>query len=92
MPLGRGETGTLRLLEHAVLDSPNYPAAPVFYFLTAVAETFNPDSHGVGWSLEPVRLDAPICFDLAVSNVTADSKRPGGFRSGTTSGRKCCLR
>jgi hypothetical protein len=48
MPLGRNEAGTLRLLEHAVLDSPNYPAAPVFYFLTAEAETFNPNSHGVG--------------------------------------------
>jgi hypothetical protein len=34
MPLCRNEAGTLRLLEHAVPDSPSYPAAPVFYFLT----------------------------------------------------------
>jgi hypothetical protein len=74
MPLGRREAGSLRLLEHAVVDSPGHQPAPVFYFLTAANETFNPSSHGVGWRLEPARLDAPIRFDLTVSNVTADTQ------------------
>lgn len=73
--LARHEMATLRLLEHAVLDRQGLPhPIPVFFFVQARQQEWNPEGHGAGLRFEPVVVTAPVEFDLTITNITADAE------------------